>query len=349
MEGKILFSALAAFLLTLFCTPPLVRFSIRKSFFANRNHRSSHSADVPNTGGILLSFAVLLPFLIFSGYANDPNFHLLAAAFAVLLITGAIDDFTPMPVFFKFLGQFIPAIVIVSGFNLAELRVPFLPYWDVLPGFLSYLIWIVIIVTLMNAYNLIDGIDGLAIGLGMFASLVFGILFYRAQFHDLTIFAFTLTAGLGGLLYFNLSEKRKIFIGDTGSLLIGGIIGFFALRYANAQDTTLMMNGAAFKISGAVFIPVADMFRVIILRLAENRSPFSADRNHVHHLILDRFGLSHAQVSLVLVSAQAAIFTLFALFEKVLPGGAGHLVILAGTFLTYAVVLRRLKRSMLPV
>ena len=349
MDGKIVLSAFSALVITALGTPLLIRFSKKMAFYAKRNHRSSHSDDIPNTAGILLSFAVVIPFLVFSGYASDPNFNLLASAFAVLIITGAIDDFTPIPVFLKFLGQFIPAIVIISGFEIEYLKVPFLPFLEQLPGFLSYIIWILIIVTLMNAYNLIDGIDGLAIGMGIFASLVFGILFYRAQFADLTIFAFTLSGGLAGMVYFNLSRKNKIFIGDTGSLLIGGIVGFFFLRYLNSASGLAEINNKAMLISGAVFIPVADMLRVIMLRLAARRSPFSADRNHVHHILLDFFNLSHVNTTLLLVLTQAVVFLLFALVSRLRLDPLSQLAFIAVAFAVYFGSLGLLKRKRIPI
>ena len=349
MDGKIVLSAFSALVITAFGTPFLIRFSKRMAFYAKRNHRSSHSEDIPNTGGILLSFAVVIPFLVFSGYASDPNFNLLASAFAVLIITGAIDDFTPIPVFLKFLGQFIPAIVIVSGFDIEYLKVPFLPFLEQLPGFLSYIIWILIIVTLMNAYNLIDGIDGLAIGMGIFASVVFGVLFFRAQFSDLTIFAFTLSGGLAGLLHFNLSRKNKIFIGDTGSLLIGGMVGFFFLRHLNSASGLAEINTKAMLISGAVFIPVADMLRVILLRLAARRSPFSADRNHVHHILLDFFHLSHVHTTLLLVFVQSLVFLVFALVSRLQLDPLSQLTFVAGAFVAYIGFLGLLKRKKIPI
>jgi UDP-N-acetylmuramyl pentapeptide phosphotransferase/UDP-N-acetylglucosamine-1-phosphate transferase len=295
---------------------------------ARPNHRTSHKDYVPNTGGIILCFAVLVPVVSYSTYIHDQNFNVLLSAFAVLLITGIIDDFNPIPVFYKFLGQFIPAIVIVSSFEPGDLLIPFVSIVVDLPAVFNYIFWILAIVLIMNAYNLIDGIDGLAIGLGIFASITFGIFFIQLGQPNLAIFAFSLAGALTGLLFYNLSRKHKIFIGDTGSLLLGGIIGYFALKYLNLNGPA-NLNESTYQALGILLIPLFDMLRVIVKRLSHGRSPFVADRNHIHHILLDRFRLSHLHTSLILVLFQSAAFTLLFFVGKSLSSG----------FLLYAVIL----------
>ena len=125
MDVSIFKSGLLALTISVLGTPFLIKISRKQGYFAAVNHRSSHDRSVPNTGGIMLCFSILVPLLLFSDYPKQEDFSLLISAFSVLLITGIIDDFNPIPVTFKFLGQFIPAIVIVTSIDENELVIPF--------------------------------------------------------------------------------------------------------------------------------------------------------------------------------------------------------------------------------
>jgi UDP-N-acetylmuramyl pentapeptide phosphotransferase/UDP-N-acetylglucosamine-1-phosphate transferase len=341
LDEKIIYSLATSLLISILFTPFLIQWSRRKGLIAKPNHRTSHDDHVPNSGGIVLCFAVLIPLMFFSGYPRSDNFNLLLSAFAVLLITGIIDDFNPIPVFYKFLGQFIPAMVIVSLFTPSDLLIPFVSGWIHVPGIINYLFWIVVIVVIMNAYNLIDGLDGLAIGLGIFAGLVFGILFL-SQDIDLAIFAFSLSGGLAGILGYNLSRRYKIFIGDTGSLLIGGILGFFTLKYINVNGPSYL-NQATYHVLGILFLPLFDLIRVIISRVMKRQSPFIADRNHIHHIILDKFSLNHMKTSGILVMVQVVIFFVFYQTSRLLD--SGFLFFAAMIFALYLYGIHKLEQN----
>ena len=156
MNLLVIKAGLTAFIITVISTPFLIKLSRRKGFIASIDHRSSHEDSIPNTGGIILGFAILIPLIIFSNYPEQDDFSFLLSALAVLLITGIIDDFNPIPVTFKFLGQFIPAIVIVLSIDEQDLIIPFIGQYVELPHFFNYLFWIIFIVMSINAFNLID-------------------------------------------------------------------------------------------------------------------------------------------------------------------------------------------------
>ncbi len=342
MQKEFLYAVLVGFLVSAVLTPVAVVLSRKKGFLARPNHRSSHIEQVPNSGGIILIIAVLIPLFLFSNYFQSQDFSLLISALIVLLITGIIDDFNPIPVFYKFIGQFIPAIVIVSSFSAADLTIPFLGALIDVPAIFNHIFWVIAIVSIMNAYNLIDGIDGLAVGLGIFSSLAFCWFFIQAHVFDLAVFSLALSGGLAGLLIYNLSKKGKIFIGDTGALLIGGILGYFTLKLLNINGHAFM-NRSAFIMMGILFVPVFDMLRVIGYRAAKRQSPFTADRNHVHHIILDNYGLKHYQVSTILIAFQVLIFLGFNKFAHLMTGG--YLVIIIIVFVAYLCVLLRMIRK----
>jgi len=345
MDIAIYKSSFVALAISIICTPLLIRISKKKGFFASVNHRSSHASSVPNTGGIVLCFAVLLPLIIFSDYPHQEDFSLLISAFSVLLITGIIDDFNPIPVVFKFLGQFIPAIVIVTSIDEHDLVIPFINEVIQLPYIFNYMFWIFFVVMSINAFNLIDGIDGLAIGLGIIGSLFYFLHFFQLGAADLMIFSTTLMFGLLGLFFFNISKKHKIFIGDTGSLLMGGLLVYFALRYISLSDTEYNY-GSFFTVIGSVFIPFADMIRVTLVRIINGESPFHADRQHIHHLLLDLLKGNHMLTTGILLVSQFLTIILFHYLSEL--KNAYLIVILITFFLLYfggAYILKKLKSN----
>lgn len=299
-----------AFLISVFFTPFLIKLSRKKGLLASVDHRSSHDNATPNTGGIILTFAILIPLIFYSDYPKQDDFSFLLSAFAVLLITGIIDDFNPIPVVFKLLGQFIPAIVIVLSINEQELVIPFFSQYLSLPYFFNYLFWIVFIVMSINAFNLIDGIDGLAISLGIAGGVFYFFKFMSLHSGDLMIFSISLIGGLFGLLLFNFSKRNKIFIGDTGSLLIGGLLVFFGLKFISLSNQMPSSN-SFFLVIGSFFVPFADLIRVAIVRISKKESPFKADRLHIHHLIVDACKGNHFLATLILVSIQVLIMLVF--------------------------------------
>ncbi len=332
MNTSLLEPIFTAWIISVSCTPILIAISRKKGFYASVNHRSSHETSVPNTGGIVLCFAVLIPLIIFSDYPDQENFSLLISAFSVLLITGIIDDFNPIPVAYKFLGQFIPAIVIVTSLDEQNLVMPFVNELIPLPYIFNYLFWMFFIVMTINAFNLIDGIDGLAIGLGIIGGVFYMLNFQRLGDGNLTIFAASLSAGLIGLLLYNISSRFKIFIGDTGSLLIGGFLVFFALNYISLSGEEFK-NNSFYMVAGSIYIPVADMIRVTLVRIIHGDSPFKADRQHVHHILLDLLKGNHKLTTGILLLSQIVILAIF--YQTHNLGILACMAILVVSFIVY--------------
>jgi len=345
MDRNLLSSGLLAFAIAIIATPLVIRYSKRKGYLASINHRSSHVQSVPNTGGIILYFSVLIPLLVFSDYPDQEDFTLMISAFSVLLITGVIDDFNPIPVLFKFLGQFIPAIVIVTSINAQELALPFLH--DVIhpPGIFNYIAWIIFIVMTINAFNLIDGIDGLAIGMGISGALFYLLEFISLEMHDMAVFSFALICALIGLLIFNFSRRRKIFLGDTGSLFIGGVLVFFALKFINYPDSRLPLNHSFFMVFGSIFLPLADMIRVALERILKGISPFRADRTHIHHFVLQIFRGDHIKSTAILVMIQLLVMFSFVWMAKI--NDAPILLLLMLSLLIYYLMILGIKLRLL--
>lgn len=342
MDILIIKSSISALVISIICTPILIVVSRKKGFYASINHRSSHDKSVPNTGGIILCFSVVVPLIIYSDYPKNDDFNLLISAFAVLLITGIIDDFNPIPVLYKFLGQFIPAIVIVTSIDEHDLIIPYLNDVAQIPLVFNYLFWIIFIVMNINAFNLIDGIDGLAIGLGIIGSSFYFFEFSGIGESNLMIFSISLCLGLLGLLFFNLSKKYKIFLGDTGSLFIGGLLVYFALQFIDLTEIK-DKNNSFFMALGIIFIPFADMIRVTLIRIINGDSPFKADRQHIHHLVLRLTNGNHLITTGILLFCQIAVVFIFKNLSQ--AKNQYQLIIILGLFLLYFLSAYLLKKK----
>lgn len=290
-----------------------------RRLFEKRNDRSSHHAPTPSFGGVAIYVSLLLSL----SYAE----HLFAGELAIYLITGLTvlffvglkDDLTGISPLNKLLAQIIAASFIflspqfqihsMNGFLLIHNLHPFV----YLP--LAYLV----VAFFVNAYNLIDGIDGLAGMLGITFSLGFAIFFFYFDEWVLYYTCLALAGSLSAFLRFNLSSDKKIFLGDTGSLMLGF---FFVLCVIEllAQDKPrpygIATQNFPYVLIALLFIPVLDSLRVFVVRIKEGRSPFSADRNHIHHIIMDYYQWSHFKTALILALTNTAFFVIVALVAK---------------------------------
>jgi len=221
-----------------------------------------------------------------------------------MFFIGIKDDIIELTASKKFYGQLVAAIIIVF---FADIKVTNLfgifgiyeiPYW------FSVIFSLFTILTIINAFNLIDGIDGLAAGIGAIASFAFGLWFYNYNQIPLCILSFTLFSSLLAFLVYNFSPAN-IFMGDTGSLIVGLIlsvlaINFIQLSFASPPYAFPFRSSPAMAIA-ILIIPLLDTMRIFIVRMLQGKSPFKADRGHMHHFLLD-MGLSHRGVSITLYS-----------------------------------------------
>ena len=153
---------------------------------------------------------------------------------------------------------------------------------------------------MINAYNCIDGINGLAGGLAMINALVFGLMFWYIGSINMAIMAFALAGALFGFLHFNFG-KAKIFMGDNGSTVVGFVLAIFAIQYMNIQPNLAETTALPAIVFSIIFIPMVDFLKVIFTRMLRGKSPFYPDRTHIHHQFLS-LGLSHKSVCYILYS-----------------------------------------------
>jgi UDP-N-acetylmuramyl pentapeptide phosphotransferase/UDP-N-acetylglucosamine-1-phosphate transferase len=243
----------------------------------------------------------------------------LMTAAMVLLIMGVKDDLVFMSPRKKLLGQLFAACIVIF---LTDIRIlgfgGLLGIWD-LPYYVSVLFTLFVYILVINALNLIDGIDGLAGSLTILASSVFGTYFLLAENYLLVLVSFALIGSVIGFLYYNLSNTQKLFMGDSGSMLLGFLLVYQAIGFLEVNAD----NSAHFTIADAPVMLLAilsyalfDTLRVFSIRVWHKRSPFRADRNHIHHRLLN-LGFAHWQTTLLICGANAIIIGLVFLISDV--------------------------------
>jgi UDP-GlcNAc:undecaprenyl-phosphate GlcNAc-1-phosphate transferase len=292
-------------LVVAFAIPPIIKVSLQKRLFDDPiESRKVHSRIVPNFGGVAIFAGFLMSCSLFIPSHLLPEANLLMAAGLILFMTGLKDDIVGLSPLKKFIAQFASAFIIsvMANLRIADLY-GVLGIYE-LPYLASVLLTSLFMVGIVNAFNLIDGVDGLAASLGVIFSLMYAYLFFNGGELGWAYLSLSLAGGLTGFLFFNLTPA-KIFMGDLGSLLTGYIAALLSIKFMAISDTQQIMIGsleissAAGLVLAILIIPIFDTIRVFTLRILRNTSPFTADRNHVHHRLLF-VGLSHVQTTLTL-------------------------------------------------
>lgn len=294
--------------------PAVIRMVNKHNLMDKPDERKRHKAPVPTMGGIGVYVGMLASSILMIAFSFDIEILSILLAVSILFFSGIKDDISDLSPKTKFGLQFIAAILVCT---LGDIRLEslhgILGYDDLsLP--MQYVFSIFLIVGITNAFNLIDGIDGLAGGIAMINALIMGFLLWEFRAMNYAILAFTLAGALLGFLYYNFSPA-KIFMGDTGSLFIGFLLAILGMKTVTSgfEAHNPIMNGNQLVlVFGILLLPVFDTLRLFISRILKKRSPFSADNGHVHHLLLD-IGLNHKKATITLYIINIALI-LFAFF-----------------------------------
>ena len=299
-------SALVAFLIGWAFMPMVVRVAKARDFVVKPNKRTSHVGAVPNVGGINIFISFFLTVALFAFQVIDRLQFIFIGIFLILLV-GFVDDLIDIRASWKLAGQLLAGVfvIVLGDYRLTSfqgfLGIGTLPMW------VSYAVSFFVFVVLNNALNLIDGVDGLASGLGILYCLFFGVYFMLGGYPMFALCAFTLVGALAVFFIYNVfGGRNKIFMGDCGSLFLGYMIYLFVCQFCEVNAARAVPAPYAMRAAPAVavcvlMVPLFDTMRVMLTRIKQGRSPFAPDRNHIHHLLLG-IGLKHRQVTFVLLA-----------------------------------------------
>ncbi|SES15178.1 MraY family glycosyltransferase [Pedobacter rhizosphaerae] len=298
-------SAILAFAGVVFSTPSIIHTSLKYGLFDQTDlHRKKHQNTISRLGGLGLVGSFAVSILLFSGFINFNEANFLIVSCIILSALGLKDDLYGTNTSTKFILQLTVAFILVffGGFSLSSLYGVFNigdmpPLWG---GIFS----IVLIIFLNNSFNLIDGVDGLAASIGLIANLCFGLLFARIGLIPYALIAFAMAGAIAGFLKFNWFPA-KIFMGDTGALIIGLVSATLAIKFIEENKFGGPVNPAYFSAPAIavsiLIVPIFDSLRVFTVRILTGKSPFTGDRNHIHHR-LENIGLKANQIVWVTVS-----------------------------------------------
>ena len=336
---ELIISLLLAFGITFYAIPAIIYIAEAKHLFDVPDERKIHKKPIPSLGGLGIFAGFIMAMLVtipFKG--NQTSFQYIVASCLVVFFVGVKDDILIITPLKKFLGQFLAAGILVFKGDFILSNMHGLLGIHELSTPLAYCLTIFTIVVVTNAFNLIDGVDGLAASLGSLICMALGVYFTINGNIEYGCLAFSLMGSLLAFLIFNFSPA-KIFMGDTGSLILGLVVSILIIKFVEfAPNAPVLAFQSAPAVGFAVlFIPLFDTLRVFSIRMLQGKSPFTPDRNHIHHILLDK-GLSHRMVTLSLVFANLVMIILGGLgsfidihflFGGILLLGAGTVGLLA--------------------
>lgn len=296
---NIFYSFFSALVISYMAIPKLIQFAQKLKLLDTAGDRSSHEVSTPFFGGIAIFTGVVFSLIFWAD--NFENIQYSLVSILIVFIVGLIDDLRTITAFKKLVGQILATLVLILLGDLqidnmhGVLGIYELPVW----GGISFTIFVVIVI--INGFNLIDGIDGLAGGLGLISSLSFGVIAIFMNQLDIALISFTLVGALIGFLKYNIFPAR-IFMGDTGSLVVGMILSILAInciKHGIVNESYSLPNIGPLLAISFLAIPLFDSLRVFIVRAINGNGPLTAARDHVHHTLID-LGIGHKYSSLIL-------------------------------------------------
>ncbi|MGV8090790.1 MAG: MraY family glycosyltransferase [Mangrovibacterium sp.] len=308
---------------------------------------------IPTMGGVAIFIGFTVSSILTMQKQLLPEIPIIYAASLIMLFMGLKDDIITIPAQKKFLIQMGTAAILVTVGNFRIDYLYGLFAIEELPHWANILLTFFVFLFLINAFNLIDGIDGLAGGLACIVSGSLGVWFYMAGYMDYAVLSCALCGSLIAFLRFNLLDgKNKIFMGDTGSLFLGVIIAAIIIKYINfnlfAPEKLYSEQAPLFALA-LLIVPITDTIRVFTIRLFKKRSPFTPDMNHVHHILI-KSGLSHPEASSFLFLYTIGFLLLAICLQFYLPLTINFLLFLAISFSAVKLLALRqnIKKEQLP-
>ena len=301
--------------------PAIIKIANRYTIYEKIDSRKIHSKKISFLGGIAIFISFYISTRVAFNVEQPVNINYLFASIFLMFITGIGDDFFVFSSFKKIIFQFLSALLIsyLSLYQLSSTLVTILKIENlILLNLITYGSSIFIILAISNAFNLIDGHDGLCSSLALLTSFFYGVIFLNSNEYFMSSLAFSLAGSITGFLFYN-KPNAKIFMGDGGSLFIGILISVFTLYFIENNKQSFSFYSLNYRINLAlslICLPVFDMIRVCLYRIYHKKNPFVADRGHIHHLFVDLgFSKNKTLFSILLIQLFLILF-FFILIES---------------------------------
>lgn len=343
------FFFVTSFMVMYFVTPVIIQVVKLKNLFEKVSDRSSHFQRVPSFGGVTFFIIFIISVSLSEQFFVTSRAVFLIPSSLLIFFTGLKDDMTGISPWNKILMQLMATTLLFLSpdFQITNLHgflgIHEIPHWICIP--LAFLV----VIFYINAYNLIDGIDGLASSLGVMFFTFFSMVYFSLEDYMMMAVCLSFVGSFIAFLRFNVSKDKRIFLGDTGSLFIGFLIAAIVINilskdYHESINMHYISNLPLLIIS-ALFVPIFDSIRVFVIRLQNNRNPFSPDRTHIHHVILDAYKWTHRRASMCIVFTNSMILIVMG-FVTEYCNHTISLVILLSISALLAVILHKLRMKL---
>ena len=302
---KILASIITSYILAFLIIPIIISYSKRRNLLDSPDRRKIHKENTPSLGGIAIFIGFIVSTFVWIGFTGIVYYKYVLVSLSIIFAMGVRDDILPIKPKVKLLVQLIVAIMVIG---LAKINLQMTSLYGLfgimeLPPIVGFIISLFTIVVVTNAFNLIDGLDGLAGTIAVISLMFFGVWFTMIGESFTPILIFSMLGAVLAFLNFNW-EPAKIFMGDTGALVLGFLFSILAIHFIEVNyhlplDHTYRFNASITTAICVIIIPLCDTLRIFILRLSKSQSPFAPDKSHIHHALM-RLGLKHYQTAITL-------------------------------------------------
>lgn len=316
---------ITAFLLSFILLPIIIKYFLQKNFVDIPGRRKIHKKVTPSMGGIAIFLGFAISTVIWLGIDDWPNIRYVLASLFIIFLLGLRDDIIPFTALQKLSGQIVA--IIVLSFSSVQIN-SFYGFLGIseISSWIGYLLTGFTLIVITNSFNLIDGLDGLAGSVGLVILAFLGFWFHFVGDSIFSLLCFSMAGAILAFLVFNW-QPAEIFMGDTGAMVIGILLGILVIRFMNENFALTFSHKWKFTSSIAIgasllIIPLTDTIRIMILRISRGQSPFHPDKSHIHHALM-RLGLSHGQTAITL-----AIVNIFIIVIAIALRDIGDIIVL---------------------
>jgi len=309
-----------------------------KKLYDEPNHRSSHTTVIPSLGGVAIFLGFTLSFLIFSNGFMLHELKYIVGATLIMFAIGIKDDLTELSPKKKLGGQIFAALIIIVMGDLRFTNFHGIFGIHEINYITSVLFTIFVIIVITNGFNLIDGIDGLASGISGLCTMSFGIWFLITGNYEYVVISAALLGSLIAFFRFNVFGKHnKIFMGDTGSLILGLLISILVIHFCELNITPnfkYAIKSAPAVAVGILAVPLFDTARVMLIRIKNKKSPFQPDKNHVHHRMIS-LGFKHVAATVRIMAINILFIIVAFLLRDIGNAALLTLIVAMGVFFSW--------------
>lgn len=303
----IILSFVVSFFLTFAAIPSIIKVSRIKNLYDKPDERRVHKFSTPTLGGVAIFAGLSISVLFFCDFVTYQSIKYLMISIIIMFFVGIKDDILIIAPWTKLILQIVAAFILVvfGGVEITD----FHGFFGIneITRLIGIPLSVILIIVIVNAINFIDGIDGYSATVGIIISTTFGIWFYLVGEYSYTVISAALAGGLIAFLKYNIfGEENKIFMGDTGTLIMGLILSFLAIEF-NEKNLEIPTSNyyilpAPAITFGILIVPLFDFLRIVFIRLIIRKPIFLPDKRHLHHLFLD-LGFSHIKTVIIIASA----------------------------------------------